>query len=160
MSSLVFVGCDSNEDDAENLIVGTWEALEASVNTIVPGVDVTVLDASNADQVTMTFGSDGRYTLTVEDDLVIDVQGQTLAIPGGSQGGTYALLDDDRIRFTSDDVAGSSELDYDFRGDNQLDLIIDNSDEGRAIIALLLNLEADNPLLDAVAGGTLSLSRR
>ena len=160
--SLVFAGCDSNDDEADSLIVGTWQALEASVNVNLGlgQVPVTVLDASNADQVVMTFGSDERYALQIDGDLELDVQGQTFTIPGGSQSGTYALLADDRIRFTTDGVTGSSELGYDFRGDNQLDLLVDNSDEGHALIAFLLNLDADNPFLDAVAGGTLSLSRR
>ena len=160
----LFAGCDSNGDETPDSerIVGTWEASEARVNTPVPGVHITVLDASNADQVTLAFREDGRYTLAVEGTLEIEVPqvGETITIPGGSQSGTYTLVENGRIRFTTDGVTGSIAIDFDFRGDNELNLSVENTEEGRQVIALILGLEADSPVLNLIAGGTLSLSRR
>jgi hypothetical protein len=162
-AALLFAGCDSNDDDTPDSerIVGTWQASEARVNTPVPGVHISVLDASNADQVTLAFGADGRYALVVDGALEVEVPqvGQTITIPGGTREGTYALVQDQKVRFTTDGVTGSIAVDYGFRGANELNLTVENTEEGRQVIALILGLEADSPILNLIAGGTLSLRR-
>ena len=159
----LFAGCDSNDDETPDSerIVGTWQASEARVNTPVPGVHITVLDASNADQVRLEFDEGDRYRLVVEGTLEIEVPqvGETITIPGGSQSGTYALVENGRIRFTTDGVTGAIAITYSFRGDNELNLSVENTEEGRQVIALILGLEAGSPVLDLIAGGTLSLRR-
>lgn len=159
----LLTGCDSNDDETPDSerIVGTWQASEARVNTPAPGVHITILDASNADQVSLEFDEGDRYRMIVDGTLEIEVPqvNETITIQGGVRQGTYQLVADERIRFTTDGVTGSIAIDYDFRGDNELNLSVENTDEGRQVIALILGLDASSPVLDLIAGGTLSLRR-
>lgn len=159
----LFAGCDANDDETPDSerIVGTWQASEARVNTPVPGVHISVLDASSADQVRLEFDEGDHYRLIVDGTLEIEVPqvGETITIQGGTHTGTYQLVADERIRFTTDGVTGSIAIDYSFRGTNELNLSVENTEEGRQVIALILGLEADSPVLNLIAGGTLSLRR-
>lgn len=161
--ALAWAGCDSDDGDdtpdAER-IVGTWAAEEASLRGPL-GVRIPVLDASNADDVTLAFGADGRFELVAQGPFEVEIPqtSQTLTIEGGVVAGAYELVADEQIRFTPDDLGASAAIDYDLRGNDRLDLSVENNEQGRQVLAFLLGVEANSPLLDAVTGGTVTLRK-
>ena len=162
-------GCDSESDTpAAERIVGTWAVASANVDVVfIPGAPATAVPVVDAnDQVQVAF-ADGRYTLTVTGPISATVAGQPITLlPAGETAtatGGYDISEDGDIEFTPDvaenETPFTGSTTYRFRGDDRLDFTVENTAEGRALIATLLGEEVPAVLLDAIAGGSATLSR-
>lgn len=169
LPAVALLGCDTESDvPAAERFEGTWTVTSANVevrfNESLPAVSVPVLDAN--DQARVTF-NDGRYQLTVTGPITATVLEQDVVIlPDGqdaSASGAYAV-EGETIRFTPDPVAGEPAVTgastFRFSGDDRVNLTVENTAEGRALIASLLG---DDPqlalVLSALAGGSATLQR-
>ena len=176
LPAVALFGCDAEEDarPAAERIVGAWDVASANVDVVfisgTPAVAVPVLDAN--DQARVTFSGDGDegslYALTVTGPLAVSVPrlGDLTLLADGqtaTAAGSYALEGDDRVRFMpglpGGGAAVSGTATYRFRGDDRLDLSVANTAEGRALLATLLGPDVPEALLDALAGGSATLTR-
>jgi hypothetical protein len=170
LPAVALFGCDTESDTpASERIVGTWNVTSANVevrfNENLPSVTVPVIDAN--DQAQMRF-TDGRYRHDVTGPISATVAGQTLTlVPDGQSAvatGDSTISEDGDVRFTPDPVVGEPAVTgastFRFSGDDRVNLSVENTDEGRALIASLLGNDPQLAfVLDAVAGGSASLQR-
>lgn len=168
------VGCDAEEDarpDAER-IVGAWDVTSANVDVAVFGTTQPIPVLDGQDRARVNFSGDGDegplYVLTVTGPIVVEVpnlgditvlpDGQTVTALGG-----YRLEGDGRVRFTPNPLGGEPSVSgvttYRFRGDDRLDLAVENTAEGRALITALLGESVPEELLELIAGGSATLTR-
>ncbi|MEL7363769.1 MAG: hypothetical protein AAFN13_16960 [Bacteroidota bacterium] len=164
--ALVLVACDSEETtmpDAD-LIVGAWTGTSLNVLTEVLGLPITVpvYDVNeNGGTLTATFTEGGSFTfdLDVEDGSTFEISGVALPLADFRVTGTYTVNESsEQVTLTlvstdQGDLSGNG--DYDFNGDNRLELSIEDPDLVTELVGL-----ADVSLPDGtIRGGSISLQR-
>jgi hypothetical protein len=162
------MGCDNEETtrpDAE-LIVGTWLGETMNARTVV-GLSVPVLDLEGSGDVArFTFEEDGDYTFLYDpaDGRALDIPETDVSIPLDqtvSFSGNYTLDEADGTIFLSatDGFPLGATLEYDFDGDDALEVIIDDPET----LGVLVGLATDSPeielLASVVTGGSIRYAR-
>ncbi len=154
-------GTTSSLTDAER-IVGSWLATDAGLRTIIPGVTVSVFDAIGAnDRITIDFGSDGRFTSTfdVAPGTTIGIDLVQVALNDATVSGTYSLNEStQRLTLTPDGSPASGDIEYDFNGDNQFELIFEDEE----LIASLFGVAGADVqiLMNAITGAEITYQRQ
>lgn len=160
---VALVACDSTESDTPDAerIVGTWDADEIGVRTVI-GLTVPVFDTNqDGDVARFTFGAEGTYTFLLDpaDGRTIEVAGVSIPLAGSvSLNGTYTLTESDRrILLTTERVPGGLTLQYRFQGNDELELIAEDPET----LAFLLGLADEDVALLAtvITGGSIQLRR-
>lgn len=164
--ALVLVACDSEETTLPDtdLFVGVWTGTSLNVRTEVLGLPVTVpvYDVDdNGGTLTATFTESGSFTfnLDVEDGSTFDISGIEFPLTDFTVSGTYTVDEgSEQVTLTllstdQGDLAGDG--DYDFNGDNRLELSIEDPELVTELVGL-----ADVSLPDGtIRGGSISLQR-
>ena len=164
-SSLVFVGCDSGDDGTpdEDRIVGTWMATSANVSVRPSGspisISVPVAFTSGDGDITLMFSSNDTFTLRVTGPIIGDppVGDPVVIVEDGfdeTTNGTYSIQSDGQIRFGNE-----VDVDIDFDGNDEFDLSVENTAEGRAALAFLLGGSVPQEVLDSVEGASITFRR-
>jgi hypothetical protein len=161
-------GCDDQETtrpDAE-LVVGTWLGETMNARTII-GLSVPVLDLEEGGDVArFTFEEDGSYTFVFD-----PADGRELAIPETdvsipldetvSFAGNYTLDEGDGTIFLSatDDLPLGLTLEYDFSGDDELEVIADDPETLGVLVGIATDSEELELLASVVTGGSITYAR-
>ena len=154
-------GTTTSQTDAER-IVGSWLAIDAGLRTIIPGVTVSVFDAIGAnDRIAIDFGSDGRFTSTfdVAPGTTIGIDLVVVALNDATVSGSYSLDEDaGRLTLTPDGSPTSGDIEYDFNGDNQFELIFEDEE----LIASLFGVTGPDVqiLMNAITGAEITYQRQ
>lgn len=139
---LVWTGCDSSEDEAEDdteRFVGTWDAVSLSASPLPNNF-------LGDRELVATFRSNGSVQIVVSDD-----SGELANISGQYEVDTPA----GEVTLSGNDFDQDLEMDYTFKSDDELDLSFSGSD--------LTNLGIDLGELGGIVGGlrlTATLERR
>ena len=166
----LLTGCDSNDDETPDSerIVGTWTATRANIDvdsgTPLGTISVPVLRTSDEGEVTMSFDAGGDFTFSVTGPINAEFFTEEVVIveEGFSETatGSYILQGDQQIRFGVDGTFDSAfNVAYDFDGDDEFDLSVENTEEGRAVLAFLLEGQVPQEVIDALAGGSITFER-
>ena len=169
--AVAFVGCDTNEDDPidENL-VGVWNASSASVD--LAGISVPIFEAGDDGELAVTFGSDDAFTFVVAGPLAIEppfsnpvpvlADGEGATIEGTytftAGGGTVGLtpMEVDGQPVTN---AVTTTVPLTFDDNDTVVLTIENTDEGRQLLGILLGGEVPQDIIDNIDGAELTFRR-
>lgn len=171
VSAVAFVGCDTTDDEQTGEdIVGTWNASSASV--ILAGFGVPVFEAGDSGELSITFDADGAFTFVAEGPIEIDPPiGETVPVladgEGATIGGDYTFsADTDVITFTPTEVddqpfpnAATVSLPVEFEDDDTVVLTVENTEEGRAVLSLLLGEQVPQEILENIDGGEVTFRR-
>ena len=165
-----FVGCDSGDTDPiDEDLVGTWNASTASV--ILNGLSVPVFTAGEAGELSITF-SESTFTFVAAGPLEIDPPiGASIEILAAGEGstisGTYVFTSGDGVvTFTptvvndqpiSDQVMAPVPIT--FQDENTVVLRVENTAEGRALLAFLLGDRVPEEIRNAIDGGSITFRR-
>ena len=169
--AVAFVGCDTGEDDPiDETLVGTWNAASASV--IFSGIPLQIFEAGDDGELAVTFGSDDAFMFVVAGPLAIEppfsdpvpvladgegatVEGTyTFTADGGSVGLTPMEVDGQPV---TDAVTTTVPLTFD--DNDTVVLTIENTDQGRELLGLLLGGEVPQEVIDNIDGAELTFER-
>lgn len=159
-------GCDDQATTRpdDELIVGTWRGDAMNARTVV-GISVPVLDFQAGDVVRFVFEEDGGYTFRFEpaDGRELTIPGTDVSVPldqDASFSGNYTLDEGDGTIFlsASDDLPVGLTLEYDFDGDDALEVIAEDAETLGALVGLT-DLEELELLATVVTGGSISYRR-
>lgn len=169
--AVAFVGCDTSETEpiVEDL-VGTWNATTASV--IVSSIAVPVFESGDSGELSITFTADDTFTFVAEGPIEIDPPiGESVEVLAAGEGatitGAYAFTaGGGAVTFTPSAVNGqpitgsvTAPLPIEFESENTVVLTVENTEEGRAVLALLLGDRVPQEVLDNIDGGEVTFRR-
>lgn len=163
--AFIFVGgCDSTTTtraDVE-LIIGSWLGTDIRAELIgpLPSVSIPGVDASVA---SATFGSSNAFSFLFdpEDNAELSIPQTSVSIPLPDQvmlSGTFALNETAKtIALTREGIPGALQLEYRFRGDDDLEITA-NTPEGFAALLGLASADAEL-LATVITGGSIRFDR-
>jgi hypothetical protein len=170
--AVAFVGCDSEDDPADEDLVGTWDA--ASARVVVSGISVPVYEAGDEGTLAITFAADNAFTFQAQGPIVIDSSfpgvptAEVLAEgEGATIGGTYSFaIGDGAVTFAptridDEPITGvpATAVPITFEDGDTIVLAVENTDEGRALLGFLLGGQVPQEIIDAIDGGEITFER-
>jgi hypothetical protein len=133
-----------------------------------------VFEAGDSGELSITFDGEGAFTFVAEGPIegssslpgvppvVILAEGE-----GATIGGDYTFdADTDVVAFTPTEVEGepitdavTASVPVEFEDDDTVVLTVENTDEGRALLALLLGDQVPQEVIDNIDGGSVTFRR-
>ncbi len=164
IASVFMGGCDSATTTMSDsaLIVGSWQGTDLNAK-IIGGLSVSIpsVDPSVA---SVTFGSGGSFSLLFDpaDGSTLGIPNTSISVPLPNQvsiTGTYTISESAKtISVARPGIPAALELGYQFRGDNDLELIANSPD---AFAELLGLASADAAVVaTVVTGGSIRFDRQ
>ena len=167
VSVALFAGCDSETTTRpdDELIVGTWLGETMNVRTVV-GLSVEVLDLeAGGDVARFSFEEDGTYAFLFDpaEDRELSIPETDVSIPLDvtvSFSGNYTLsAGAGTIFLSAGRFPAGLTLEYDFNGDDELELIADDPETLGALVGLATDSPEIELLASVVTGGSISYAR-
>ena len=151
----------SGQTDAER-IVGSWEGTDLNAR-IIGGLSVSI-PGTDPSAASVTFGSGDAFSFLFDpaDGSMLGIPQTTVSVPLPDQvsiTGTYTLDEsEETISVARPGIPAALELGYNFRGDDDLELIAETPDA----FADLLGLASEDAALIAtvVTGGSIRFDRQ
>jgi hypothetical protein len=161
-------GCDDDPTTRldDELIVGTWEGETMNARTVI-GLSVPVLDLEEGGDVArFTFEEDGTYAFLFDpaDGRTLEIPETDVSIPlegTVSFSGNYTLDEADGTIFlsASTNLPVGLTLEYDFDGDDALEVIADDPETLGALVGLATDSPELELLASVVTGGSIRYRR-
>ncbi len=165
VTSVLAVGCDSSTTtraDAE-LIIGSWIGSSLNVDLLgpLPSVAIPNVDPSVA---SVAFGPGSAFSLAFdpEDNATLGIPNTGVNVPLPDQVtlmGTFTLNEAAKtISLARSGIPAALLLDYEFRGDNDLELIANTPEEFADLLGLASSDAA--ALASVIDGGSIRFDRQ